>query len=150
MVPRRRNTSKPPPTQCPLDECMRLLAGSWTVQIIWYLRGGTRRFGELRFDMPRISAKTLSARLARLARDGIVCREVKPTSPPTVDYTLTSLGTRLLPAIEAIVDVGHEIKSLKSARARSDKAPALRQNPPASKSRDKPLASAIRARSAHA
>jgi DNA-binding HxlR family transcriptional regulator len=96
---------------------MRLLHGSWTVQVIWYLRGGARRFGELRFDMPKLSAKTLSARLLRLGRDGIVTREVKPTSPPTVEYALTPLGERLLPAIEGIIEVGREIKAAKAARA---------------------------------
>lgn len=119
MVPRRRNTAKPPPQECPLDECMKLLRGSWTVQIIWYLRGGVRRFGELRYDMPKISAKTLSARLQRLERDGIVTRAVKPTSPPTVEYELTTLGARLLPAIEGIVEVGHAIKKLRASHARS-------------------------------
>lgn len=94
---------------------MRLLHGSWTVQIIWYLRGGARRFGELRFDMPKVSAKTLSARLLRLGRDGIVTREVKPTSPPTVEYALTPLGERLLPAIEGIIEVGRAIKSAGAA-----------------------------------
>lgn len=119
MVPRRRNTAKPPPQECPLDECMKLLRGSWTVQIIWYLRGGVRRFGELRYDMPKISAKTLSARLQRLERDGIVTRAVKPTSPPTVEYELTTLGARLLPAIEGIVEVGHAIKKLRAAQVRA-------------------------------
>jgi len=33
-----------------------------------------------------------------------------PTSPPSVEYELTPLGSRLIPAIEAIVDVGHELK----------------------------------------
>lgn len=119
MVPRRRNTAKPPPLECPLDECMKLLRGSWTVQIIWYLRGGVRRFGELRYDMPKISAKTLSARLQRLERDGIVTRAVKPTSPPTVEYEITALGARLLPAIEGIVEVGHAIKKLRASQGRS-------------------------------
>lgn len=133
MVPRRRNTTKPPPPECPLDECMRLLHGTWTVQIIWYLRGGVRRFGELRFDMPRISAKTLSARLHRLARDGIVTREVRPTSPPTVDYTLTPLGERLLPAIEGIIEVGREIKRARVARAASQPPRDLSRHHPASR-----------------
>jgi DNA-binding HxlR family transcriptional regulator len=131
MVPRRRNTAKPPPPECPLEECMRLLRGTWTVQIIWYLRGVVRRFGELRFDMPRISAKTLSARLQRLERDGIVTREVKPTSPPTVDYALTPLGERLLPAIEGIVEVGREIKQARVNRSRSLAASELSPRRPA-------------------
>jgi len=47
-------------------------------------------------------------------RDGVVRREVKPTSPPTVEYRLTPLGNRLIPAIEAIVEVGNELKRLRA------------------------------------
>lgn len=49
-------------------------------------------------------------RLKRLERDGILTRQVMPTSPPTVEYALTDLGHELTPAIEAIVQVGHKLK----------------------------------------
>ncbi|MFG0273712.1 MAG: winged helix-turn-helix transcriptional regulator [Phycisphaerales bacterium] len=113
MVPRRRSRVDPPPADCPLDECMRLIGGAWTVNIIWYLREHPRRFSELKADLRGVSAKTLTARLRRLEADGLVAREVKPTSPPTVEYELTGFGRRLLPAIEGIVAVGHEIKRLR-------------------------------------
>ena len=32
-----------------------------------------------------------------------------PTSPPTVEYELTSLGQELLPAIRSIVEVGSRL-----------------------------------------
>ena len=38
-----------------------------------------------------------------------------PTSPPTVEYELTELGRELLPAVDAIVDVGHRLKRLRGA-----------------------------------
>ena len=45
----------------------------------------------------------LSARLHELIDQGVVHREVRPTSPPSAEYSLTSLGQELVPAIEAIV-----------------------------------------------
>jgi DNA-binding HxlR family transcriptional regulator len=51
-----------------------------------------------------------------------VLREVKPTSPPSVEYSLTDLGEQLVPAINAIADVGHKLKLRAKAKARS-KAP---------------------------
>jgi DNA-binding HxlR family transcriptional regulator len=107
---RRRNISPPPPAYCALSECMALLGGAWTPNVIWYLSGGPRRFGELRADIPRISAKVLSARLRTLARKGVVQRRVMPTSPPSAEYELTELGRELLPAIGAIVRVGAKLK----------------------------------------
>ena len=85
MVPRRKTRVVPPPPVCPLTTCMRVLGGAWTPNVVWYLRETPRRFSELKNDLSGVSAKTLSARLRKLERDGVVHREVKPTSPPTVE-----------------------------------------------------------------
>lgn len=107
---RRKNKAPPPPPGCPLTECMAVLGGAWTPYVIWYLSGGPRRFGELRSDIPRISARVLSARLRKLVANGVIARVVLATSPPSVEYALTGLGQKLLPAITAIVEVGSELK----------------------------------------
>lgn len=111
----RPSRVSPPPRDCPLTECMSFLGGAWTPNIIWYLRAGPRRFNELRGDVAGISAKMLSQRLTRLQDDRIVERRVMPTSPPTVEYELTAFGREILPAIDAIVEVGHRLKSKRRA-----------------------------------
>ena len=122
MLKIRRNQAEPPPFYCPLRECMEVLGGAWTPNIIWYLPAGPRRFGELRHDIPGISAKVLTTRLRDLEEKGIVLRDVKPTSPPSVEYSLTDLGGELKPAIEAIVSVGHRLKAQKGELAPGCKA----------------------------
>ena len=99
-----------PPDECPLTECLSLLGGTWTPNVIWYLSEGARRFNELRGDLHGISGKTLSARLKKLEADGVVNRTVRPTSPPTVEYSLTDLGEELVPAVEAFVAIGLRLK----------------------------------------
>ncbi|MCL5776122.1 helix-turn-helix transcriptional regulator [Limibaculum sp. FT325] len=111
----RKNQSPPPPEQCPLLECMAIIGGAWTPNILWYLRGGPRRFSELRTDIPRISPKVLTTRLRELEDCGVVERRVMPTSPPSVEYSLNDLGRRLVPAIEAIAAVGEELKARQGA-----------------------------------
>jgi DNA-binding HxlR family transcriptional regulator len=74
---------------------------------------GSRRFNELRVDIPPVSAKVLSTRLTELQERGLVNRNVRPTSPPSVEYELTPFGQELIPALEAIVAVGHKLKSKK-------------------------------------
>lgn len=106
----RRTKAPPQMAHCPLTECMSLLGGAWTPNVVWYLSGGPRRFGELRADIPAISAKVLSARLRRLVAKGVIAREVMPTSPPSVEYSLTLLGEELVPAIKSIVSVGERLK----------------------------------------
>lgn len=97
---------------------MSFLGGAWTPNVLWYLREGPRRFNELRRDLVGVSAKVLSQRLQRLQADGIVERRVMPTSPPTVEYELTDLGREILPAVDAIVEVGHRLKDRRAETAR--------------------------------
>lgn len=107
----RKTKVPPPPPYCPLTACMSLLGGAWAPNIVWYLSAGPRRFGELRADIPAVSAKMLSARLRGLEKKGVIMRTVMPTSPPSVEYALTPLGTELVPVIKAIVAVGHRLKT---------------------------------------
>jgi DNA-binding HxlR family transcriptional regulator len=98
---------------------MSLLRGAWAPNVIWYLSGEPRRFGELRHDIPRISARVLSARLRELEGKGLVSRKLLDTSPPSAEYALTDLGRELIPAINAIIEVGTKLKSqLASARSK--------------------------------
>lgn len=107
-LPVRKSKVQPPPT-CPLSEVLRLLRGAWAPNVVWSLSGEPRRFGELRHDLPKISARVLSARLRELETRGLVTRRVLETSPPSVEYALTPLGRELLPAINALASVGRTL-----------------------------------------
>lgn len=113
----RRNRSPEPPETCDVGTCMQVLGGAWTPNIIWYLSGGPRRFGELRRDIPMISAKMLSTRLRSLEVKGVVRRRVLSGSPPSVEYALTPLGRDYMPAIQAIAEVGAKLKALARGQA---------------------------------
>lgn len=117
MIVRRKNKVAPPPMSCPLSACLSIIGGQWTPNIIWFLSEQPRRFSELKDDIQGISPKVLTTRLRKLEADGIVLRTVMPTSPPTVEYSLTELGKELKPAIEAIVRVGKKLKALKNETA---------------------------------
>lgn len=107
----RKNRSTPPPERCDLTECMAVISGAWAANVIWHLKAGPRRFSELRLDIPPVSAKVLSQRLRELEGRGVLTRSVLPTSPPSVEYGLTPLGEDLVPALTAIVEVGHRLKT---------------------------------------
>jgi DNA-binding HxlR family transcriptional regulator len=111
----RKSKALPPPPGCPMAECMKLLGGTWTPNVIWMLSGGPRRFGELKRDIPKISPKMLTARLRDLEEKGVVKREVVPSSPPSVEYELSELGRELIPVIDTIVRVGTRLRESKGA-----------------------------------
>lgn len=112
----RKSKAPPPPPGCPMGTCMALLGGAWTPNVIWQLSGGPRRFGELYKDIPGISPKMLTARLRELMTKGVVIRDVAPTSPPSVEYTLSELGRELIPVIDTIVKVGTRLLHERAAR----------------------------------
>jgi DNA-binding HxlR family transcriptional regulator len=96
-----------------MKECMGLLGGVWTADVIWYLREGERCFSELTTDLKGVSAKMLASRLRRLEREGIVERRKKLTSPPTIWYALTPEGQDLGGALSQVVEAAQRLKAIK-------------------------------------
>jgi DNA-binding HxlR family transcriptional regulator len=71
---------------------LSLLGGKWSVEVLYLLASGTRRYSEVLFEVGEISKKTLTQTLRSLEGDGLVSRRVYPEVPPRVEYSLTSLG----------------------------------------------------------
>ena len=95
------------------------IGDKWTVLVVTTLASGTKRFNELRREIPSVSQRMLTLTLRNLERDGLVSRKVTPIIPPRVDYALTDLGHSLhepLSGIErwALSNVGaiHEAQAL--------------------------------------
>ncbi|MFJ9784848.1 winged helix-turn-helix transcriptional regulator [Amycolatopsis sp. NPDC101161] len=68
------------------------VANKWAFLIIETLGDHTLRFSELRDAVEGISHKMLTQNLRMLERNGLVEREVHPSVPPWVEYTLTEPG----------------------------------------------------------
>lgn len=82
--------------RCPLHGLMNLLSGTWTTYILWLLRENKEmRFGQLKKQMPSISAKVLTERLKMLEGAGIISRHQENTIPPKVTYKFTERGEEL-------------------------------------------------------
>lgn len=77
---------------CPARKVLDNVTSRWGVWVLIALRDGGRRFHELRDEIPGVSEKMLSSTLRALVRDGLLWREVEPTTPPKVTYGLTPLG----------------------------------------------------------
>ncbi|MEV7601279.1 helix-turn-helix domain-containing protein [Kitasatospora sp. NPDC089797] len=78
-----------------------LLAHTWNAVVVWALREGPVRPGELRERIGGISPKVLTETLHRLRFNGLVERRAYAGSPPRVEYSLTGLGRTLLEPLEA-------------------------------------------------
>jgi DNA-binding HxlR family transcriptional regulator len=144
-LPVRKNKVSIPPT-CPLSESMMLLRGAWAPNVIWYLSGGPRRFGELRHDIPRISARVLSARLRELESRSLVTRRALDSSPPSAEYALTELGRELLPAIQALANVGEKVMARRDQLTPTATATAAARPTARRAGRGRPAATTIKPR----
>lgn len=91
-------------SHCPIEEAMQLLSGRWPGLLIYYLKDGPRRFGDLRRDNPTVSHRMLSLELRKLQAAGVVHREELPVYPRHVTYSLTASGEALVPLLDAIGD----------------------------------------------
>jgi DNA-binding HxlR family transcriptional regulator len=85
-------------------QALRLLSGKWSVEIVYLLATGTRRYSEVLHEVGEISKKTLTQTLRALEREGLVVRRPYPEVPPRVEYSLTSLGWSLTGPLMALYE----------------------------------------------
>lgn len=93
---------------------MHLLAGARTAEVIWFLQEGERCFTELQHDISGVSAKVLTNCLRKLEREGIIERISRPTSPPTVWYSLTTGGQEMRESLTKVVEIAQQLTRAKA------------------------------------
>lgn len=91
---------------CPVHTTIAMLSGKWKMRILWELRKEAKRFGQLQEAIPGITPAMLSAQLQSLTREGILHREMYPTVPPKVEYSLTDMGHSLVTVIGVMENWG--------------------------------------------
>ena len=97
------------------------IGDKWTVLVVTSLGVGSKRFNELRREIPSVSQRMLTLTLRNLERDGLVKRTVTPTIPPRVDYELTDMGHSLLKPVTALADWAlHHVEQIHAAQSRFD------------------------------
>lgn len=95
-----------------MDWLLRILMGPWTTYILWILmRSGPSRFGEIKRQVPGISAKVLTERLRMLEKAGILDRRYEATIPPRVTYSLTPRGEELRTVLSQLSEVARRWKA---------------------------------------
>lgn len=79
-------------TDCPARDVVDHVTSRWGIWVLISLQSNDLRFYELRESIHGISEKMLAQSLRTLVRDGLVWRQVEPTTPPRVTYGLTEFG----------------------------------------------------------
>jgi DNA-binding HxlR family transcriptional regulator len=94
---------------CPVAAFQKLISGKYKLRILWDLKDGPLRYGEIRSGLLRgaertreIAPRVLSRELKALAHTGLVDRKDYGVVPPKVEYRLTRKGQSFIPIIAAI------------------------------------------------
>ncbi|MEJ7647016.1 MAG: helix-turn-helix domain-containing protein [Chryseolinea sp.] len=87
---------------CPVEVTMSIMGGKWTAPILWYLKGKTLRFNELRKLLVTISEKVMIKELKTLEKVGLIERKSYAEVPPRVEYSISAYGKTIIPIVDLI------------------------------------------------
>jgi len=87
---------------CGTAHALELIGERWALLVMRELMLGPRRFGELRADLPGISANVLTQRLEGLEAKGLVQRYRLPPPASVQVYELTQWGYEAEPIVQVL------------------------------------------------
>ncbi len=92
---------------CPALTALQVISGKWKTRILWLLRDRPYHFGELRRQLPGVSAKVLTEQIYALESEGIVTRTEERQGDVTyVAYAYSDYGRTLIPVLDTLGDWG--------------------------------------------
>jgi len=89
-----------------IRDTLYVLGGKWKLPILMTLAGGPQRFRELQKALEDITPKVLSKELKELELNEFITRKVYPTTPVTVEYSLTAYSGSLQKVLIELRDWG--------------------------------------------
>ena len=93
---------------CAVDYAFQRIGGKYKGRILWVLREGCLRYGELNRAVVGITPKMLTQTLKELEADKLITRKVYLEVPPKVEYSLTEIGKELIPFISQMRSWGEK------------------------------------------
>jgi DNA-binding HxlR family transcriptional regulator len=98
---------------CPVAAFQKMISGKYKLRIVWDLKDGPLRYGEIRTGLLRgaigsseIAPRVLSRELKALTDTGLIDRKDYGVVTPKLEYRLTRKGKSFVPVIAAIKDWG--------------------------------------------
>lgn len=85
---------------CPIASSLDLIGDRWTLVLLRDLALGKRRYKEFLESPEHIASNILTARLAAMAKWGLVEAKLYEKRPKRYQYKLTPMGADLLPVLQ--------------------------------------------------
>ncbi|TRX66446.1 helix-turn-helix domain-containing protein [Carboxylicivirga sp. M1479] len=85
--------------KCSLAFALHLIGDKYKSLILYHLKDGAQRSGELQKSIADISNRMFTYSIRALENDKLVKRTIYPVTPPKVEYDLTEEGKSIIPII---------------------------------------------------
>jgi DNA-binding HxlR family transcriptional regulator len=82
-----------------IGEALKVVRGKWSFLVLALLDMGPQRFNQMRRNLDNISIKSLTDVLRHLEEYNVINRQVFPSVPVTVEYSLTDKGRDYIPVL---------------------------------------------------
>ncbi|MFZ6653809.1 winged helix-turn-helix transcriptional regulator [Undibacterium sp. TJN19] len=102
---------------CPVKTTADVISGKWKTLVLYYLKDGPIRFGQLKRLTQGASHKVLTEQLRELETDGIITRIETPGKTLKVEYSLSEHGQTLAPILSLMAKWGAEFRNRKAVAA---------------------------------
>lgn len=118
--------------RCGLEAVLAILGGKWKPLIVYHVASGSKRTGQLRRLVTKVSEKMLIQHLKELTEDGVIRRIDFQTVPPHVEYELTDFGRSLAQVLAPLCEWGtrHEADVATIMQKRDSQVRSGRQSSP--------------------
>lgn len=89
-----------------MEDALYVFGGKWKLKILIAVYAGSRRFRDLKKNIPKITNRVLSKELKELEANKLIQRNIISESSVNIEYSLTEYTYSLEPVITEIVNWG--------------------------------------------
>ena len=87
---------------------IEMIGTRWTGAILRVVFTGSHRYAQIKAAVPGLSDTMLATRLRTMEAEGLLRREVIPSTPVQVEYHLTEMGLDLEPVLDSVIAWSHK------------------------------------------
>jgi len=98
----------PVSNDCGLQLFLAVMNGKWKISLIWCIHSGYKRPSEIHKAISEASRRVLDSQLKELMAHGLISKTIYSKRPLIVEYSLTTLGDTIIPAINTTAQWGED------------------------------------------
>ncbi|WP_103867105.1 helix-turn-helix domain-containing protein [Aquimarina sp. I32.4] len=94
---------------CSIEKTLLLISGKWKPAILSELLKRSLRLKDIQEGLPEASKRALTQQLKEMIEDGLIQKKDFNQYPKKTEYSITSLGNKLIPVFIALTEFGNQL-----------------------------------------